>query len=257
MPRKITFALQKGGVGKTSSTAVTAKILAAAGYDVLAVDMDSQGNLTKMLTGDSIYRFSGNTIMEAIQTGDAEPYIHRVSLHMDLIPAEDRLAAFSRHIYTSKVENPYGVLQRLLEPVEHKYDFIFVDTGPTLGDTFINSIAYVDHVIIPVDLGELAMDAMVRIIEFIEDSKKEGLTSAEVSGILLTMRDGRVRNEREISEGIRATYGDLVFGTEIRRRARIKEIASKGIDLKDASMDDYLSFVEEMIERTSGKEDKQ
>lgn len=249
MAKKIMFALQKGGVGKSSSTVAVSSILAELGYKVLAIDFDSQGNLTRMLTGNSIYDYTGKTIMEAVQTGDADPYIVKVNYALDIIPAEDRLAAFSRYIYTSKIANPYGVLKRLIAPIEGRYDFIFIDVGPTLGDTFINAIVYADHIIIPVDMGDLAMEGMVRFIEFVEASVSEGHTAAEITGILLTMRDGRVKSEREISEAIRATYGNLVLEHEIHRRARIKEIASKGVDLKDQSMADYLAVVEEILER--------
>lgn len=252
MPKRVTFALQKGGVGKTTSTVSTAEILAAAGYRVLVVDFDSQGNATKMLTGNSIYQYSGKTIMEAIQQGDAEPFILPVKDGLDLIPAEDRLAAFSRYIYTARINNPYAVLKRLLGPIESRYDFVFIDVGPSLGDTVINAIVYADDIIIPVDMGDLALDAMVRFIEFVDESRAEGHTNAQISGILLTMRDGRpIRYERDITEGLRATYGDLVFNSEIRRLTKIKEIAAGGVNLEDPAMEDYISLVEEIIERTN------
>lgn len=250
MAHKITFALQKGGVGKTTSTVSTAEILAAAGYRVLVVDFDSQGNATKILTGKSIYQYSGKTIMEAIQEGNAEPYIENVREGLDLIPAEDRLAAFSRYIYTAGINNPYATLKRLLEPIEARYDYIFVDVGPELGDRAINAIVYADDIIIPMDCGDLSMDAMVRFIEFVDATREEGHTKAQITGIVLTMRDGRpLRYERDISEGVRAAYGDLVFKTEIRRRVRIKEIPAIGVDLEEPAMDDYVSLVEEMLHR--------
>ena len=250
MAHKITFALQKGGVGKTTSTVSTAEILAAAGYRVLVVDFDSQGNATKILTGNSIYQYSGKTIMEAIQEGNAEPYIENVKEGLDLIPAEDRLAAFSRYIYTAGINNPYATLKRLLEPIEARYDYIFVDVGPELGDRAINAIVYADDIIIPMDCGDLSMDAMVRFIEFVDATREEGHTKAQITGIVLTMRDGRpLRYERDISEGVRAAYGDLVFKTEIRRRVRIKEIPAIGVDLEEPAMDDYVSLVEEMLHR--------
>lgn len=250
MPNRVIFALQKGGVGKTTSTVAVSEILAAAGYRVLVVDMDSQGNATRMLTGESIYNNTGRTVMEAIQDGNAEPYIQTVRDGLDLLPSEDRLAAFSRFIYTSRVANPYAVLKRLLEPVEGRYDFVFIDVGPSLGDAVINAIVYADSIIVPVDLGDLAMDAMVRFIEFVEEAKQEGHTSAQILGILLTMRDGRTRYEREVSDGIRAAYGDLVFDSEIRRRVKIKEMSAGGIDLEAPAMEDYYALVEEIIKRT-------
>lgn len=257
MPKRVTFALQKGGVGKSSSTVSVAAILAATGNRVLVVDFDPQGNTTRMLTGNSIYQYSGSSIMEAIEERDAGPYIVEINESLHLIPAEDRLATFSRHIYTSRINQPFAVLKRLLEPIENRYDYVFIDIGPTLGDTVVNAIVYADSVIIPVDLGDLATEGMIRFIEFLEQTAEEGHTRATVDGILLTMRDGRVKNEREISEGIRAMYGDLVFRTEINRRARIKEIASKGVDLKDAAMLDYINFTEELIERLHRKEEGQ
>ena len=252
MPKRIIFALQKGGVGKTTSTAVCAEILAAAGFRVLAIDFDSQGNLTKMLTKENIYKFTGKTIMEAIQEGDAAPYIVSVKENLDLIPAEDNLATFSRFIYTSRIDKPYATLKRILEPVEAAYDFVFVDIGPTLGDTLVNAIVYADYVIIPVDLGDFAMDAMVRFMEFIDDARTEGHTAAEVIGILLTMRDSRTRYDREVSEGIRAAYGKMVFDTEIRRRVDIKETSGIGVDLKTTAMADYLSLTEEIMQKIEG-----
>ena len=250
MARKITFALQKGGVGKTTSTVSTAEILSAAGYRVLVVDFDSQGNATKILTGNSIYQYSGKTIMEAIQEGNVEPFIETVKKGLDLIPAEDRLAAFSRYIYTAGINNPYATLKRILEPLEARYDYVFVDVGPELGDRAINAIVYVDDIIIPMDCGDLSMDAMVRFIEFVDATREEGLTNAKIAGIVLTMRDGRpLIYERDISEGVRAAYGDLVFKTEIRRRVRIKEIPAIGVDLNEAAMNDYVFLVEELLHR--------
>ena len=247
MPKRLTFALQKGGVGKTTSTVVTAEILAAAGYRVLVVDFDSQGNATKMLTGSSIYRFTGKTVMEAIQAGNAEPYILNIKDNLDILPAEDRLAAFSRYIYTARINNPYATLKRLLEPIEDRYDYIFVDVGPSLGDTVINAIVYVDDIIIPFDCGDLSMDALVRFMEFVEASREEGHTDAEVTGVLLTMRDGRSRYEREVAEGMREAYGDLVLKTEVRRRVKIKEMSAGWIDIEEPAMEDYISLVEEII----------
>lgn len=249
MPNRIIFALQKGGVGKTTSTAACAEILSAAGYKVLCVDFDPQGNLTKMLTQESIYKYTGKTIMEAVADGDAEPYIIPVGDNLDLIPAEDNLATFSRFIYTSRIDKPYATLKRVLEPVEAKYDYVFVDVGPTLGDTLVNAIVYTDYVITPVDLGDFAMDALIRFLSFVDKAREEGHTAAQVIGILLTMRDNRTRYDREVSEGIREAYSDMVFRSEIRRRTDIKEMSGVGVNMTDPAMEDYIALSEEIIER--------
>ena len=100
------------------------------------------------------------------------------------------------------------------------------------------------------------MDAMVRFIEFVEATRDEGHTKAEIIGILLTMKDGRTKYERDIGDGIREGYGSLVFNSEIRRRVRIKEISARGVDLNEPAMEDYYSLVEEMIDRLNQKEDR-
>ena len=255
MPVKIIFALQKGGVGKTSSTVAVAEVMAAAGYKVLVVDFDSQGNATKMMTRESIYKYSGRTIMEAIKEGDADPYILNVKPGLDLIPAEDKLALFPQHIYTNNIKAPYAVLKRVLEPIEGRYDFVFVDVGPTLGDNMINAIVYADRVYIPMDTGDFSMDAMVRFIKFVNDAREKRFTKAEIGGIFLTMRDGRsTKYEREISEGLREAYGDLVLKTEIHRRVKIKEMSSEGVDVVAPAMEDYIDLTEEILKQTRRKE---
>lgn len=250
MTVRIMFGLQKGGVGKTTSTASVAEILSATGYKVLVVDFDSQGNATKMLTKNSIYKYSGRTIMEAIKERNAAPYIVNVKEGLDLIPAEDKLALFPQHIYTNEIKTPYAVLKRILTPIEGRYDFVFVDVGPTLGDNMINAIVYVDHIYIPLDTGDFAMDAMVRYIKFVNDAREKRFTKAEIGGIFLTMRDGRAtKYERDISEGLREAYGDLIFNTEIHRRVKIKEMSSEGVDVVAVAMADYLDLTEEILQR--------
>lgn len=249
MAEKISFALQKGGVGKTTSTVAVASILAATGRRVLVVDFDVQGNATKILANRSVYKFKGRTIMDAIRAGNIVGCVERVSENLDLIPADDSLAEFSRHIYTGNVIRPELTLRRTMADLENQYDYIFVDVGPTLGDTLINAIAYVDHVIIPVDLGDLAMEAMIRFVAFLDNARADGWSHADVLGILFTMRDRRSRYEREVAQGIRDAYGDLVFQTEIRRRTKIKEISAAGVNLNDATIIDYIDLTAEILNR--------
>ena len=147
------------------------------------------------------------------------------------------------------------MLKRLLQPIEDAYDFVFVDVGPSLGDLMINTMVYVDRIFIPVDTADLGMDAMVRFIEFVDDSRAEGHTSAVIDGILLTMKDGRTtKYEQDIANGLRAAYSDLVFRSEIRRRVKIKEMSANGIEISSEAMEDYIALTEEIIARVTGRE---
>lgn len=250
MTKRVIFAIQKGGVGKTTSTVTVAEILAAAGYRVLVVDFDSQGNATRMLTKSSIYRYSGKTIMEGVMQGNVRPYIVPINDNLDLIPAEDRASMFSRYIYTSGIEKPYAVLTRILENIENDYDYVFIDVGPSLGDHMINALVYTDHIIVPVDGGDLALDALIRFDDFVSATRNEGHTNARISGIVITMKDRRSNYEKDVAEGIRQAYGDLVFETEIGRKVRLKEMSARGVDLDDNSLKEYIALTEEIIKRT-------
>lgn len=102
MAKRIMVAIQKEGVGKTVSTVLTSEILASAGYKVLLVDLDSQGNATQMVTQKSIYENSGNTVLEAIKEKRPDRYIIHAKENLDLLPADDMLVTFRAGISTRK-----------------------------------------------------------------------------------------------------------------------------------------------------------
>lgn len=115
MAHKIATSIQKGGVGKSTSTVIIAELLAEAGFKVLVLDLDSQGNATSMISGNDIYEYSGRTVLEAMKERDARRYILHIKENLDLIPAEDLLITFSRYLYTSGVEGKINVLRNTIE----------------------------------------------------------------------------------------------------------------------------------------------
>ena len=253
MAKRVMVAIQKGGVGKTVSTVLTSEILASAGYKVLLVDLDSQGNATQMVTQKSIYENSGNTVLEAIKEKRPDRYIIHAKENLDLLPADDMLVTFSRYIYTEKVQNPIRELDNTLSLIDSDYDFILMDCPPNLGDLVLNAIVCSDYIIIPVMSDALGMDALDRFVENIHEAQEKGHTKAEIAGIIFTCRDMRNALERSVEESIRSQYGSMVFDTVIRRRAKIKEFALTGTSMrykKEAeALEDYIELVKEMIER--------
>ena len=253
MAHKIMIGCQKGGVGKTSTAVILSEILAASGYKVLVLDLDSQGNATQMLTQKSIYSYSGNTMLEAIMEMNPERYLLHPKENIDLIPADDMLVTFSRYIYKEKVSNPVKALGNAIRDIEINYDYIVMDCPPNLGDLVLNAIVYSDYIIIPIHPDGFGSDALDRFISNIEDARENGHTKAEILGILFTMRDMRNVLERTLGENIRDRYGDLVFNTEIKRRAKIKEFAFTGTRMeKKAEIDtlsDYIDLAKEVITR--------
>lgn len=253
MAYKIAVGLQKGGVGKTTTSAIMAEILSASGYNVLVMDLDSQGNSTRMLTQESIYKYSGKTILEAIKESNPKKYRVEVKENLHLLPAEDMMATYSRYIYTNKFTYPLHVLAESMQDIESEYDFIIMDLPPNMGDVVLSALVYADYVNIPVQCEAFAMEALDRFVTFVNEAKEEGHTHAEIIGILPTMKDNRSMSEKLIADTIRRNYGPLVFEHDVKRKAKIKDYALMGITMdRKTDMDaleEYISFTENLVKR--------
>ena len=253
MAHKIMVSIQKGGVGKSTTTSILAEMFAVSGFKVLVIDLDSQGNTTQMITQQSIYENSGKTILEAIKEVDPGKYLLHPKENIDLLPADDMLVSFSRYIYQERVSNPINALGNTIRQIESDYDIILMDCPPNLGDIVLNAIVYSDYIIIPVKPEAFGKDAVERFIDNIEEAKNAGHTTAEILGILFTLRDTRIRLEKTVGGDIRERYGNLVFDTEIRLRARLEEYALTGVRMDKKAdieaLEDYISLAEEVIKR--------
>lgn len=257
LAHKIMVGVQKGGTGKTVTTVVLAEILAAAGYKTLILDLDSQGNATQMTTQKSIYSFSENTILEAIREKDPEKYVVHAKEGIDLIPADDMLVTFSRYIYKDRVMNPVRELENTIKLIEHKYDFILMDCPPALSDITLNALVYCDYIIVPIQMDAFGKDALDRFIDFVNGAKTENHTHADILGILVALKDNRSNIEKAVCANIRSKYKDLVFNTEIKRRAKLKEYTLTGARMKKKeeidALEDYINLAEEVLSRIKSK----
>lgn len=257
MAVKIAFGIQKGGQGKTLSAVVIAELLALSGYKVLVIDLDSQGNATQMLTLEDVYKYSGETIFEAMKEGDIKPYIKQVKENLHFVPAEDMLAGFPRYIYTNNISFPMRVLMQTVSPIDIEYDFILLDCPPNMGDIVLNAVICADYLIIPFELGGFSLDALSRYMSFVDGVRIRNEQAAEVLGILFTLKDNRSKVEKKIAISAREKYGDLVFNAEIRKLARLKEYSLIGVNMgtkaDTEALDNYILAVEEMIERIKNR----
>nr|DAU24497.1 MAG TPA: ParA [Caudoviricetes sp.] len=258
MAVKIMFGLQKGGVGKTTSTSVIGALLAMSGYKTLVIDMDSQGNSTQMLTQKNIYEFENHTVLEAIKEQNPQKYIYHAAENLDLLPAEDSLITLTQYIYISGIKEISKVLANAMASIENQYDYILVDCPPNLGEIVANSLVYADFAVIPVPADPFSMDALDRFVEFIKQAKSEQHTKAEILGIFFTQRNMRVTLEQDTAANIRERYGDLVFKTEIRTRSKLKEFILDGINPKKVAdyeaLDDYLELTKEIVNRVQERQ---
>ncbi|WP_067936890.1 ParA family protein [Alicyclobacillus kakegawensis] len=255
----LSFMLQKGGVGKTTTMGIMSFLLARMGKKVLAVDMDSQGNVSTLLLQRNVYTFSNETILEAVEDQDPRPYIvpsdEIPNLHV--IPADDLLAIYGRRIYEIQREEQRSVppllyLKQTLDVVQDEYDYILIDCPPSLNEQTLSALAASDCVVTVLQAEVYAYQALTRFFETLFHVKKNVRPDLVMLGIAVGLTD-RYTLQDTILDECRDEYGALIFNTVIRRLARVAEFATLGIsdarkDQKTA-LTQYEDLLKEILDR--------
>ena len=226
MGRVIAFANQKGGVAKTTSTLNLAVAFAEAGHSVLAVDLDPQGNLTMSqgLNPDSIERSMYDVLVHKLPI---EQVIHQGEI--DLAVSSIDLAG--AELALSAVIGRERSLEKALMAVRDRYDFLLIDTPPSLGLLTINALVASHGVIVPVQCEYLSLRGLVQLENTLSMIREHLNPAVEIQGILPTMYDGRTLHCREAVEILQENFGDLVFKTWIRKTVRYAEAPVKGVSV--------------------------
>ena len=221
--RILVFANQKGGVAKTTTTLNLGVAFGEMGYRVLLVDLDPQGNLTMSqgLNPDSIERSMFDVLVHKVPLSDI---IHKREVDLavssiDLAGAELALAAMIGR---------ERALEKAFVEVRDKYDFILVDTPPSLGLLTINAFVAATGVIVPVQCEYLSLRGLVQLENTLAMVRENLNPRVAVEGIVATMFDGRTLHAREAIEILEENFGDLVYKTRIRKTVRYAEAPVKG-----------------------------
>jgi chromosome partitioning protein len=219
----IAFANQKGGVAKTTSTLNLAAALAEEGHRVLCVDMDPQGNLTMSqgLNPDSIERSMFDVL------------VHRLPIENVITNTEVDLAVSSidlagAELALSSMIGRERALEKALVPMKERYDYVIIDTPPSLGLLTINALVAADHVIVPVQCEYLSLRGLVQLENTLAMIRENLNPNVAIMGILPTMFDRRTLHAREAVEILEENFGDLVFKTRIKKTIRYAEAPVKG-----------------------------
>lgn len=247
------FANQKGGVGKTTSTINLAAAVAQLGHKVLVVDSDPQGNASSGLGINTskmehhLYHCYVNKadVAQAIRQADQSGNLFILPTHIDLIGVEVEL------ISTAKRER---FLAELLEPLLTSYDFIFIDCPPSLGLLTINALTASDAVIIPLQCEYFALEGLsqlVRTIRLVKNSYNQRLA---IEGIVLTMYDRRNRLTHQVAKEVKQHFKKQVYNVVIPRNVRLSECPSHGqsihqYDSRSAGALSYLNLGKEFIKK--------
>ena len=256
MGRIISFANQKGGVGKTTTCVNMSVFMALMGKKVLMVDLDPQGNATSNLGFikdkdlNSIYQviMQEKTISESI----CETKVKNLSIlpsNVDLSGAEVEL------VY---MENREMVIKKIFEEIKNSYDYITIDCPPSLNLLTVNAFTASDAVIIPIQCEFFALEGLSQLMNTIRIVKKKLNPAIAIDGVVLTMRDSRSNLGKQVATEIEKFFNESVFKTMIPRNVRLAEAPSYGepiylYDKNCVGSKAYKALTEEYFKRNNVK----
>ncbi len=247
MAHVIAFANQKGGVAKTTSTVNLGAALREHDLRVLAVDMDPQGNLTMSQGIDT----------EGLEKSMYDVLVHRTPIEDVIYERELDVAASTIDLAGAEMALATMIgreraLQRALDAVRDNYDYILIDTPPSLGLLTINALTASEGVIVPVQCEYLSLRGLLQLEKTLEMIRENLNPDVHIQGILPTLFDARTHHGKESIEVLRENFGDLVFDTVVRKTIKFAEAPVGGTsvlkyDPKGRGAESYRALAREVL----------
>jgi chromosome partitioning protein len=252
--RVIALANQKGGVAKTTTTLNLAVALKEKGLKVLCVDLDPQGNLTMSqgLNPDEIDRSMYDVLVHKLP-------IEQVIQNCEIDLAVSSIDLAGAELALSSMIGRERALEKALVTVRERYDYVLVDTPPSLGLLTINAFVASDGVIVPVQCEYLSLRGLVQLENTLQMVRENLNPDVEIQGILATMFDRRTLHSREAIEILQENFGDLVYNTRIKKTVRYAEAPVKGqsvlaYDPTGSAADMYRDLAKEVLNGAQARE---
>ena len=250
MSRIYALANQKGGVGKTTTAINVAACIAEAGARVLLVDFDPQANAT---TGLGLRPPRGRSTYDLLHGAAMRDSIVETSTPgLTLAPAHPDLAAAA--VELPDRDDRDRILGAALAEVGDEFPYVLVDCPPSLGMLTINALAAANRLIVPVQCEYYALEGLAQLLETVELIRARVNPRLSLTGLLLTMHDGRTRLSADVAREVRSHFGPKVFSSVIPRSVRIAEAPSHGrpistYDPRSTGAEAYYRVALEVVER--------
>jgi len=250
MGKIIAFCNQKGGVGKTTSVVNLGASLALGEKKVLLVDLDPQSNATSGLGIDK--KALLKTVYDVLISGiPLNEVILKTEMNfLDLVPANTNLVGAEVELISFMEREKQ--LSKALQAVQADYDFIFIDSPPSLGLLTVNALVAADSVIIPIQCEYYALEGVSQLNHTIGMVQKGVNTNLKIEGVLLTMYDSRLNLSRQVQEEAQRFFGNVVYETVINRNVKLAEAPSFGkpiilYDILSVGAENYLNLAKEIL----------
>lgn len=245
---------QKGGVGKTTTAVNVAAAIALAGQQVLLVDVDPQGNATSGV-GIEKGKLASSIYQVLVDDLPIEEVVLRTAVQgLDVVPSTLDLAGAEIELMT-RISREH-VLQNAIEPLRKKYDYIFIDTPPSLGLLTVNCLTACDKAIVPIQCEYYALEGITQLMRTVDLVRRRLNPGLQIAHVLLTMKDPRLRLAQQVEDEVRAFFGEIVSAVVIPRNVRLSEAPSFGMpvvlyDPKSRGAEAYRQFALEVMKHDS------
>ncbi len=254
MGKIISFANQKGGVGKTTSAVNIAASLGVLGYNTLLVDLDPQGNAT---SGVGIAKKGLQVTIKDVLVGDAKAEDAIIKTEFDklsVIPANMTLAGTEFELLQSESAEPWATMRNAFAPIKDSFDYIIIDCPPSLGMLTMNSLSASDGVVIPMQCEFYALEGLSQLMITIGKIKAHYNNTLSVTGILLTMYTNRLLLTQQVKSELKKHYAGKLFDTHISRGVKLSEAPGFGLpvyyhDKRGKGSNEYLAVANELSTR--------
>ena len=253
MGKIISFANQKGGVGKTTSAVNVAASLGILGYRTLLVDLDPQGNAT---SGVGIAKKGLKYTIKDVLAGDVtaeEAVLQTNYQNLWLIPSNIMLAGAEFDLFQEE-EAPQDIMKNAFAGVKEQYDYVIIDCPPSLGMLTVNSLTASDGIVIPMQCEFYALEGLSQLMITISKIKAHYNNTLNVTGILITMYTNRLLLTQQVKNELKKHYAGKLFETPITRGVKLSEAPGFGMpvyyhDKRSKGASEYLAVAHELATR--------